>query len=187
MLCDPILPDFQTSWFFPTCQGGVRESGGQGGAVSVWMDLQSLWEFVLWSRLVSVWVRTCRVLENSSCGVGFALCHCIKVHQDGVMQFYISYSVHTCKLFVNSEAMISPVLANLQRISPARTLWDGRIRWYSKLSQILALHSASTYFFCPHWFLRAECIPMLPCIVSHWLNSLWNICKVAFWKTLLFI
>ena len=96
MLCDPILPDFQTSWFFPTCQGGGRESGGQGGAVSVWMDLQSLWEFVLWSRLVSVWVRTCRVLENSSCGVGFALCHCIKVHQDGVMQFYIVFTIASC-------------------------------------------------------------------------------------------
>ena len=170
---------------FPLVRGvgqGVRQSGG---AVSVWMDLQSLWEFVLWSRLVSVWVRTCRVFENSSCGVGFALWHCIKVHQYGVMQFYIRYSVHNCKLFVNSEAMISPVLANLQWISPARTLSDGRIRLYSKLSQILALHSASTYFFCPHWSLRAECIPMLSRIVSHWLNTLWNICKVAFWKTLL--
>ena len=185
MLCDPILPDFQTSWFFPTWQGGgqgVRRAGGGSECVDglaeslricfvvkacecVGSDLQSPWELLLWCRLRVV------SLYQGAPGWGHA----------------VLYSVHNCKLFVNSEAMISPVLANLQRISPARTLWDGHIRLYSKLSQILALHSASTYFFCPHWFLRAECIPMLPCIVSHWLNSLWNICKVAFWKTLLFI
>ena len=111
--------------------GGAGSQAVRGGSECVGLDLQSL-------------------CQNSSCGLVFVLCHCIKVHQYGVMQFYISYSVHNCKLFVNSEAMISLVLANLQRISPARTLRDERIRWYSKLSQILTLHAASTYLFCPH-------------------------------------